>query len=90
MRTAMHKRTLVLLAAIAWMAPLSAHQNAGAVKHHSSGCPYERAREAAAAAAAARAWQPAPKPATTTITLKDRVPGGSLLGWGDESGFLRP
>jgi hypothetical protein len=86
----MHKRNLLLLAAIAWMAPLSAHQNPGAVKHHPSACPYERAREAAAAAAAARAWQPAPAKPPTTITLKDRVPGGSLFGWGGDSGFLRP
>lgn len=87
---AMHKRNLLLLAAIGWMAPLSAHQNVSAIKHHPSACPYERAREAAAAAAIVRAWQPAPKPATTTITLRDRVPGGSLLGWGGDSGFLRP
>ena len=87
----MHKRNLLRLAAIGWMAPLSAHQNVSAIKHHPSACPYERAREAAAAAAVVRAWQAAPKPAPpTTITLKDRVPGGSLLGWGGDTGFMRP
>ena len=88
MRTAMHKRNL-LLATLVWVAPLSAEQHSGAVKHHSSACPYERAREAAAAAAAARVWQP-PK-AATTITLTDRVPAdSSLFSLGRESGFLNP
>ena len=80
------KRTLLVLGTIAWVAPLSAHQGAVAGKHH-SGCPYERARaEAAARAAQAALPPPAPK-VPTTITLTDRVP---LLGWGGDSGFLKP
>jgi hypothetical protein len=82
------KRTLLVLGTIAWVAPLSAHQNAIADKHH-SGCPYERARAEAAARAAQAALPPSPK-APTTITLTDRVPAeSSLFGWGGDSG-LKP
>jgi hypothetical protein len=83
------KRTLLVLGTIAWVAPLSAHQGAIAGKQH-SGCPYERAR-AEAAARAAQAALPSPPKVPTTITLTDRVPSdSSLLGWGGDSGFLKP
>ena len=40
-------RKLLVVATLAWVAPLSAHQGPSVARHHSASCPYERARAAA-------------------------------------------
>jgi hypothetical protein len=45
---AMHKRSLLLLAALGAFAPVAAEQNAVATGPHASDCPVERAKAAAA------------------------------------------
>lgn len=84
----MLKRNLLVLLALATVAPVSAHQRPAAT-HKSPACPYERARAEAAAAAAVHA---APvKKAPTTITLTDRVPReSSLWAMSQGSGVLNP
>jgi hypothetical protein len=44
----MHKRSLLLLAALGAFAPVAARQPAIATIHHASDCPIERAKAAAA------------------------------------------
>jgi len=44
----MHKRSLLLLAALGAFAPVAAEQHALAPGHHASDCPVERAKAAAA------------------------------------------
>jgi len=43
-------RKLFVVATLAWVAPVSAHQGPAVARHHSSSCPFERARAAQRAA----------------------------------------
>jgi hypothetical protein len=61
------KRRLLLVAMLGWVAPVSAHQAQSVVRHHSSHCPFERAREAAAHPASARIAAQKPAPAVVVI-----------------------
>ena len=73
----MHLRKLLVLAAVCWVAPLSAQQRpAAAFAHDASECPYARAeaREAAAMSAAS---------SSTSA-------GGSVFGLGRSSSGLNP
>jgi hypothetical protein len=40
-------RKLLVVATLAWVAPLSAHQAPAVARHHPASCPYARARAAA-------------------------------------------
>jgi hypothetical protein len=74
-----HVRTLLVLGALCWVAPLGAEQREAAGTGWSdadSSCPYARA-----AAAAAQASQ-------TTVTIETPIPRGSLLGGEHRSAFL--
>jgi hypothetical protein len=91
----MPRHTLKLLALMTavTVAPASAgHRIAGwKAAEKETACPYEKARLAAMAAAL-----PVPAPApqrakvATRITLLDRLPAGSLLGMGRNSGSFSP
>ena len=91
----MPRHTLKLLALMTavTVAPASAgHRIAGwKAAEKNAACPYEKARLAAMAAAL-----PVPAPApqrakvATRITLLDRLPAGSLLGMGRNSGSFSP
>jgi len=59
----MHKRNLLMLAALAVVAPASAHQHSGAIQPRDSGCPFEAAF---AEAAAVETTSPAP----TVVIIK--------------------
>jgi len=84
----MLKRNLLVLLALATVAPVSAHQHPTATRH-SAECPYERARAEAAAAATAQAARV--KKGPTTITLTERVPReSSLWAMSQGSGVLNP
>lgn len=72
----MHKRNLLVLAALFSVAPLSAQElPAVAYDAHQSDCPYQRA--------AAEADQ-------TTITIETAAPEGSLLGAGHSASAFLP
>jgi len=75
------KRKLLIVATLAWVAPLSAHQAPAALRHHESHCPFERKGAAAAQAAAQTpAWAPA-KSATPAVVVVEGTPGAaSALG----------
>jgi len=74
------KRKLLVVATIAWVAPLSAHQSPATVRHHSSDCPYERARLAALA--------PAKSAAPSVVVVQGSSAAASALGVGRPSIFM--
>ena len=82
-------RKLLVVATLAWVAPLSAHQAPVALKHHESRCPLERkAAGAAKAPAQAAAWAPA-KTATPAVVVVEGTPGAaSALGLGRSPVFM--
>ena len=82
-------RKLLVVATLAWMAPLSAHQAPTALRHHESHCPFERKGAAAAQAPVqAVAWAPA-KSATPAVVVVEGTPGAaSALGLGRSPVFM--
>ena len=83
-------RKLLVVATLAWMAPLSAHQVPTALRHHESHCPFGRKGTAAAAQAPAQApaWAPA-KRATPAVVVVEGTPGAaSALGIGRSPAFM--
>ena len=90
-------RKLLVVATLAWVAPLSAHQAPSvvrhqvpaAISHHDSHCPSERTGAAVAQAPAqAAAWAPV-KRATPTVVVVEGTPGAaSALGLGRSPAFM--
>jgi len=82
-------RKLLVVATLAWVAPLSAHQAPSVVRHHDSHCPSERTGAAVAQAPAqAAAWAPV-KRATPTVVVVEGTPGAaSALGLGRSPAFM--
>jgi hypothetical protein len=84
-------RKLLVVATLAWVAPLSAHQAPAALNHHESPCPSKRSGAAAAQAkqaAPVAAWAPA-KSATPAVVVVEGTPGAaSVLGLGRSPVFM--
>jgi hypothetical protein len=82
-------RKLLVVATLAWVAPLSAHQRPNELGHHQSRCPHERAGAVVAQRSAqAPAWVSA-KSATPTVVVVEGTPGAaSALGLGRSPAFM--
>ena len=83
-------RKLLVVATLAWVAPLSAHQAPTALKHQKSHCPFERK---GAAAAPATAWAPAKRFLATArspwAVVVEGTPGAAAaLGLGRSPVFM--
>ena len=62
------KRKLLVVATLAWFAPLSAHQAAATARHYKSHCPLERKESAV------QAWTPIAAPAAAPAPAKKAIP----------------
>ena len=84
------KRKLLVVATLAWVAPLSAHQAPAALTHHDSPCPFKRTGIAAAQPkSAAPAWAPAKSAAPPAVVVVEGTPGAaSALGLGRSPAFM--
>ena len=83
-------RKLLVVATLAWVAPLSAHQAPAALNHHQSPCPSKRSGAAAEPkqATPVAAWAPA-KSATPAVVVVEGTPGAaSALGLGRSPVFM--
>ena len=82
----MFKRNLLVLAALATVAPASAHHNSSPIKQHDSDCPFERAHALAMQQALARA---SIQPAGPSAVVVEATPGtAAVLGLGRSSVFM--
>jgi hypothetical protein len=79
-------RKLLVVATLAWVAPLSAHQGPRIARHHSASCPHERAR----AAALERAATPMVAQATARpAVIVEATPGtAAMLGLRPSAAFM--
>lgn len=78
-------RKLLVVATLAWVAPLSAHQAPTALKHQKSHCPFERK---GAAAAPATAWAPAKSPTPAVVVVEGTPGAAAALGLGRSPVFM--
>ena len=79
-------RKLLVVATLAWVAPLSAHQGPNIARHHSASCPHERAR----AAALRRAATPMVAQASArSAVVVEATPGtAAMLGLRPSAAFM--
>ena len=71
-------RKLLVVATLAWVAPLSAHQGPSVARHHSASCPYERARAAALQRDSTRTVAQNSAPTAVVVQARPGFAGGNL------------